>query len=92
MTTEQLRHINTIVEHYGSDRQQDKAIEECSELIKAICKWKEHLDFAEDIVDEVADVIIMCNQLMIIFDCFGEVEERIDYKINRQLKRISKGE
>ena len=92
MTTEQLRRVKTIVEHYGADRQQDKAIEECSELIKAICKYKETLDHVEDIVDEIADVIHMCNQLMIIFDCFGEVEERIDYKINRQLERMQKGE
>ena len=92
MTTEQLRHLNTIVEHYGHDKQQDKAIEECSELIQAICKWKEKSDFAEKIIEEIADVEIMCNQLKIMFECFGEVEEQIDYKINRQLKRIAEGE
>ena len=90
MKQEQLRQLCKIVECYGPDRQQDKAIEECSELIKAICKWKETSDHAEEIVDEIADVEIMCNQLKIIFDCFGEVEERIEFKINRQLERIAK--
>lgn len=92
MTTEQLRHLGAIVEIYGSDHQQDKAIEECSELIQAICKYKECLDHVENIVDEIADVEIMLNQLKIIFDCTKEVEERIQFKINRQLERIKKGE
>lgn len=90
MTTEQLRHLNAIVEIYGADHQQDKVIEECSELIQAICKYKECLDHVENIVDEIADVEIMLNQLKIIFECFGEVEERIEFKINRQLERIAK--
>ena len=89
MKQEQLRQLCKIVECYGSDNQQDKAIEECSELIQAICKYKETLDHVENIVDEIADVEIMLNQLKIIFDCFGEVEDRIDFKINRQLERIA---
>lgn len=89
MTTEQLRHLNTIVEHYGADAQEQQVVEECSELIKAICKYKRKLDYVEDIVDEIADVEVMINQLKIIFDCFGEVEERIDFKIKRQLERIA---
>lgn len=96
MTTEQLIHLKNIVEHYGTDHQQDKAIEECSELIQAICKHKEAQILLQknllNIIDEIADVEIMLNQLKIIFDCFGEVENRIDHKINRQLERIRKGE
>ena len=89
MKQEQLRKLCGIIEHYGVDIQKDIAIEECSELIKAICKYKRTLDHVEDIVDEIADVEIMLNQLKIIFDCFGGVEERIDFKIKRQLERIS---
>lgn len=88
MTTKQLRKLNDIVEHYGYERQQIKAIEECSELIEAICKIDEAVYRRECVIDEIADVIIMCNQLSIIFDCLGEVEERIDFKIGRQLERI----
>lgn len=40
MTQKQLRDLNTIVETYGSDKQEDMAIEECSELIKAILKFR----------------------------------------------------
>lgn len=89
MKTEQLRHLQKIIDTYGADKQQDVAIEECSELIKAICKYKRTLDHVENIVDEIADVEIMLNQLKIIFECTGEVEDRIEFKINRQLERIA---
>lgn len=36
MTQEQMRNLNTIVETYGNDAQEDMDIEECSELVKAI--------------------------------------------------------
>ena len=32
MTQEQMRSLNTIVETYGNDAQEDMAIEECSEV------------------------------------------------------------
>lgn len=89
MKQEQLRKLCGIIEHYGVDIQKDIAIEECSELIQAICKHKRGSGKLEDIVDEIADVEIMMNQLKIIFDCFGEVEDRIDFKIKRQLERIA---
>lgn len=88
MTTEQLRRINKIVKHYGAKHQMEKAIEECQELIEEIKPAIDGLGFVENIVDEIADVEVMINQLKIIFDCFGEVEERIEYKINRQLERM----
>lgn len=90
MKPEQLRKLIRIIDEYGSDKQQNIAIEECSELIKAICKYKRTLDHVEDIVDEIADVKIMLAQLEIIFDCSGAVEDRVEYKINRQLERIEK--
>lgn len=90
MKPEQLRKLIRIIDEYGSDKQQDIAIEECSELIKAICKYKRTLDHVEDIVDEIADVKIMLAQLEIIFDCSGAVEDRVEYKINRQMERIEK--
>ena len=90
MKPEQLRKLIRIIDEYGSDKQQDIAIEECSELIKAICKYKRTLDQVEDIVDEISDVKIMLAQLEIIFDCSGAVEDRVEYKINRQMERIEK--
>lgn len=92
MSTEQLRHLKTIVEHYGTENQLGKAEEELDELIEQVVLAKENMASLEEIIDEIADVEVMINQLKIIFDCFGEVEERIDFKIKRQLKRMKKGE
>lgn len=96
MTQKQLRDLNTIVETYGSDKQEDMAIEECSELIKAILKFRrsntKDSDLRDAIIDEIADVQIMLTQLGIVFNCVAEVEDRIDFKINRQMGQIKERE
>ena len=96
MTQKQLRDLNTIVETYGSDKQEDMAIEERSELIKAILKFRrsnaKDSDLRDAVIDEIADVQIMLTQLGIIFNCVEEVDERIDFKIDRQMGRITERE
>lgn len=96
MTQKQLRDLNTIVETYDSDKQEDMAIEECSELIKAILKFRrsnaKDSDLRDAVIDEIADVQIMLTQLGIIFNCVEEVNERIDFKIDRQIGRIKERE
>lgn len=72
------------------------AIEECSELVKAILKLRRSdektAETREAVIDEIADVQIMLSQLEIIFNCVAEVEDRIDFKINRQMGRIKERE
>ena len=46
----------------------------------------------EAVIDEIADVQIMLTQLEIIFNCVAEVDDRIDFKINRQMGRIKERE
>lgn len=69
MTQEQMRNLNTIVETYGNDAQEDMAIEECSELVKAILKFRRSdektAEMREAVIDEIADVQIMLTQLEI---------------------------
>lgn len=83
-----------IARYYGFDSQLNKTIEECGELIKAISKYKgsrfksEYLDNLEE---EVADVLIMINQLRILISK-EKIDEIIEYKLDRQLKRMSEGE
>ena len=96
MTQEQMRSLNTIVEAYGNDAQEDMDIEECSELVKAILKLRRSdektAETREAVIDEIADVQIMLSQLEIIFNCVAEVEDRIDFKIKRQMGRIKERE
>jgi len=88
MSKEQIDYLKFIIFTYGAESQKDMAIEECSELTKAILKERRGKGTATDVIDEIADVLIMCEQLKIMYDCESAVNERIDYKIKRQLARI----
>lgn len=88
-----------IADHYGFKKQSMMMIEECSELQKAICKWhrergdslrSESSDCNErtDIIDELADVIIMAKQLSYLLSAEDEVLEQIEFKLDRQLRRM----
>lgn len=83
-----------IIEHYGEDKQITVAVEELSELIKALCKYKRWGSSAEtlfNIAEEIADVMIMCDQLVVMFGIDEEVEAMKKYKIKRTLERIENG-
>ncbi|WP_242835263.1 hypothetical protein [Ruminiclostridium papyrosolvens] len=72
----------------GVPRQLDKAVEELSELIKEICKFKYECNNRKALIDEIADVEIMLEQLKIIVNDRLEIkpediEIRKKYKINR---------
>ena len=77
---------------YGEPAQMDMAVEEMAELTKALCKVKrvscaaEAKAVLENVVEEMADVQIMLDQLRIIFGrSTAEVEE---YKLERLKKRL----
>lgn len=54
--------LKQIVLYYGNKKQKLKTIEEFSELIKAISK-----DDRKNIIEEIADVEIMLEQLQMIY-------------------------
>lgn len=89
-----------IISECGDDPQIDVAIEEMSELTKALLKLRRvhkkndcgsRLTCREAIIDELADVSIMIRQMEILFQAEDEVDKRIDTKIARQLKRLEGG-
>ena len=82
--------IRKIIARYGARVQIEKSVEECAELIQALMKPRSPREIIESVVDELADVSIMLEQLKLIFFCADQVEERIDFKIKRQLERIEK--
>lgn len=83
--------LEKAVRRWGKDAQLLVMAEECSELIKAILKVvsRGKKDKEEDIVEELADVIIMANQLVYIY---GEerVKKHIEFKMNRVRERLEK--
>lgn len=81
------------IQHFGETAQIDMAVEEMSELTKAICKVKRAQAGAEmgaaveNVVEEIADVQIMLDQLRLIFArSTDEVEEE---KLRRLLGRLN---
>jgi hypothetical protein len=80
-----IKHLyQEAIDKWGADAQLDVAIEELSELIKEICKFKRGFDNGELLAEEVADVEIMCEQLRFIFD----FDNKVDHFKNSKLKRL----
>ena len=75
------------IDTFGEQAQITKCIEECSELIQALCK----LDH-DNIIEEIVDVEICLSQMKyMFFTCVKDVElfaEIMEYKRNRLQERI----
>ena len=85
--------LKRIISEYGTTAQIDVAVEEMSELTKALMKWKRSGRTTKEnaeIIDELADVKIMCRQMELIFECEEDVEHVIKYKLDRQIERMKK--
>ena len=78
--------LKYIADHYGLKHQLVKCKEELGELIEAIDSTND-----EAIIEEIADVEIMTEQLKQLMRADRVVELYKDYKIARQLRRIAEG-
>lgn len=87
--------LDKAIRTYGVDTQIDKAVEEMSELIKALMKLRhcekgyEHQILQDAVDEEIADVEIMLQQLRMIFNDFGSVEHQRQKKIERLERRLN---
>ena len=92
--------LEDAIDRYGAPAQIDMAIEEMSELTKALLKSRR--DFAEvaangrhklieDIIEEAADVIITVSQVIMIYAEPGEIQNAVDFKIDRLRERLKEG-
>lgn len=82
--------IDFIIKTYGEKAQHVVAMEECAELIKAISKYlrTEDIDDVENLIEEIADVEIMLEQLKFIHNIDGSVTVIKDKKLKRTYDRI----
>lgn len=89
--------LKRIIEHYGINAQQRQFAEEVFELQEVITKsqemaWIEECDI-NDIAEEIADCMVMLNQFKEYYNITDEqINKNIEYKVNRQIERIEKGE
>lgn len=72
----------------GESAQRNMAIEECAELIFALEKENRGQVTPNDVITEIADVMIMTEQLAMIYGR-GRVEAEKQYKQRRLLSRIT---
>jgi len=83
--------LNSVIKTFGTPNQIDMVREECLELLLALQRLKrgkeELNEIKTNIIDEVADVLIVINQARLIFGK-KEVDERIEYKINRLKSKL----
>lgn len=75
--------LRAAVYSFGEDHQKRKAIEELSELIKELCKDLDGKGKPELIADEMADVGIMMDQLVLIYENEDDVAEHRKAKLDR---------
>ena len=87
--------IRAIARHYGKEPQMGVTQEECAELIQAISKVRrkgETVETLDNLVEEIADVSIMCAQLEELFRVRASIAWRMHQKLERQLERIAEGD
>lgn len=80
-----------IMEHYGAQHQLTKLCEECGELIQQAAKcYIKEIPYSEDMIEEIADVLIMLWQFESIMSAYSRqcFEDEIQRKLRRQMDRI----
>lgn len=80
--------IELIAKHYGTESQLSILQEECAELIQAVSKYRRGISTA-GIIEEIADVQIMCEQIIYLLKIQDEVAMMETAKIQRQVNRMN---
>ena len=81
--------LRMIADKYGVSRQMYKLMEECGELVAASAKYDPH-DYRTGyhLAEEIADVRVMIEQIEYLLSIHGTVQEYMDHKVDRQIKRM----
>ena len=75
--------IDAAIEKFGAEHQCVIAVEEASELIHALTKFYRKRIGEDLVVEEVADMLVMCWQLRKIFGA-----DKVDTIVAMKLKRL----
>ena len=80
--------IMEIADHYGIEKQLHQLAEECSELaVEASHSARKGVTVK--IIEEMADVLLMIEQVVYLANiAIDDINECIQFKIDRQLERI----
>lgn len=101
MKPRQTARCRRIAERYGKIAQEQQAVSEIAELQYVLTRRpsqrgeafeeKHGKSWRESLIDEIADVYIMIEQILLLHGINKiDIDEEIDYKLDRQLDRIEK--
>ena len=85
MTAEEI--YKAALEKWGPEAQTNMAVEETAEFLNALAKLKRGRCSVTDLIDEIADVTIMMEQMALLYGK-EEVDIRKSFKINRLKYRL----
>ena len=81
------------IEHYGADLQTVVCMEESAELIQAISKMKRGKDNRDNLIEEMADVMICIEILKQVYGISdNEIQNYVCQKQNRSIERMKSDE
>ena len=78
---------------WGRDLQLNMVIEEASEIIQAVCKFKRNPCPAclDEVIEEIVDVRIMLEQIECIFGLTRRIQAERTRKLRRLKRRLRNG-
>lgn len=83
------QNIKHIARHYGFQHQVKKTTEECGEFIVALSKLANGEGTQADVVEEMADVLVMLQQMQYFLNIdLALLHKTMEAKVHRQLERI----
>lgn len=89
------RRLRKIADHYGLTVQKNQLAEECAELIQAISKTNRNPASAiarANLVEELADVSIVLEQVVYLMSCRLDVIEVVERKLDRTIRKMQEDE
>lgn len=89
MTSEEVIDLYKKLIHRYGEKQIVVAIEELSELQKELCKSLRGKTNRENIIEEIADVLIMLDQVILYYRLDQqEIQKAVEYKVKRTKERL----
>ena len=85
--------VKKSIEHYGANLQTVVCMEECAELIQAVSKMKRGKDNRDNLIEEIADVMICIEILKQVYGISdNEIQNYVCQKQNRSIERMKSDE
>ena len=83
--------LRKVINKFGKEAQCRQVMEECAELIQAVSKNLRSAGAKENLIEEMADVGIMLDQLRIMFEIKDTEINKIRCEKMKQIKRMVEG-